>query len=469
MNKNRCDILIHNGQLVTMNAARTIYPSGAVAVTNSRIVEVGADAELRPKYDAGETIDAAGAIVHPGFIDAHNHIVHTTCRGVFGNIHDVDASTIKFADWKADVTPDDEAAATAMASLEMLQSGFTMFIEPGTLFSTEAAAAEVERVGLRALFAPPYIWDRRETLAAMPGLESPRLMARAPVDRDRALGLLDAELHRNQDPNALVRGFVFVYGVGTASPELLQAAHACARDSNVPLHLHAGYAPGEGEIYRSVTGISQLVHLQELGVLDHNTVIVHANLLDQDEEAAIQESGCQIVWSPISFFSLGIARTAEFRMAARHRRGIPVSLAVDGAFDCTPAELMQAAHFAARVGNDPVSPSDLLEMQTLNAAAAAGLQTELGSLEPGKRADIVVRSPRAAGAYPANNPVHLLALTLGNGSVDTVLVNGEVVLRRGRSTRVDELEIAQAVTASVAQRAQRLGIDPGSEWPLAQA
>ncbi len=469
MNKNRCDILIHNGQLVTMNAARTIYPAGAVAVTNSRIVEVGADAELRPKYDAGETIDAAGAIVHPGFIDAHNHIVHTTCRGVFGNIHDVDASTIKFADWKADVTPDDEAAATAMASLEMLQSGFTMFIEPGTLFSTEAAAAEVERVGLRALFAPPYIWDRRETLAAMPGLESPRLMARAPVDRDRALGLLDAELHRNQDPNALVRGFVFVYGVGTASPELLQAAHACARDSNVPLHLHAGYAPGEGEIYRSVTGISQLVHLQELGVLDHNTVIVHANLLDQDEEAAIQESGCQIVWSPISFFSLGIARTAEFRMAARHRRGIPVSLAVDGAFDCTPAELMQAAHFAARVGNDPVSPSDLLEMQTLNAAAAAGLQTELGSLEPGKRADIVVRSPRAAGAYPANNPVHLLALTLGNGSVDTVLVNGEVVLRRGRSTRVDELEIAQAVTASVAQRAQRLGIDPGSEWPLAQA
>ena len=469
MSENACDLLISNGQIVTMDAARTIYASGAVAVTGSRIVEVGATAELRPKYDAGQTIDAAGAIVHPGFIDAHNHIVHTTCRGVFGNIHDVDASTIKFADWKADVTSQDEADATAMAALEMLQSGFTMFIEPGTLFSTDVAAEAVERVGMRALFAPPYIWDRRETLAAMPGLESPRLMARAPVDRDRALGLLDAELHRNQDPDALVRGFVFVYGVGTASPELLQAAHACARANDVPLHLHAGYAPGEGEIYRSITGLSQLVHLHELGVLDENTFIVHANLLDDDEEAAIQESGCQIIWSPISFFSLGIARTADFRMSARHRRGIPVSLAVDGAFDCTPAELMQAAHFAARVGDDPVSPSELLEMQTLNAAAAAGLQAELGSLETGKRADIVIRSPRAAGAYPANNPVHLLALTMGTGSVDTVLVNGQVVLRRGRSTRVDELEIAQAVTASVAQRAQRLGIDPGSEWPVAQA
>ncbi|MDE0142445.1 MAG: amidohydrolase family protein [Caldilineaceae bacterium] len=468
MSKNACDLLISNGLVITMDAARTIYTTGAVAVTDSHIVEVGADDELRSKYDAGQTIDAAGAIVHPGFIDAHNHIVHTTCRGVFGNIHDVDASTIKFADWKADVTAQDESAATAMAALEMLQSGFTMFIEPGTLFSTDAAAAAVERVGMRALFSPPYIWDRRETLAAMPGLESPRLMARAPVDRDRAIGLLDAELHRNQDADALVRGFVFVYGVGTASPELLQAAHDCARANNVPLHLHAGYAPGEGEIYRSVTGINQLVHLHELGVLDANTVIVHANLLDDDEEVAIQESGCQIVWCPISFFSLGIARTAEFRMAARHRRGIPVSLAVDGAFDCTPAELMLAAHLAARVGDDPVSPSDLLHMQTLNAAAAAGLQSELGSLEPGKLADIVIRSPRAAGAYPANNPVHLLALTMGTGSVDTVLVNGEVVLRNGRSTRIDELEINRAVTASVAARAKRLGIFPGSEWPVEQ-
>ena len=98
-------------------------------------------------------------------------------------------------------------------------------------------------------------------------------------------------------------------------------------------------------------------------------------------------------------------------------------------------------------------------MQILNAAAAAGLQAELGSIEPGKRADIVVRSPRAAGSYPANNPVHLLALTLGTGSVDTVLVNGEVVLRDGRSTRVDELEISRAATASVAERAKRLGVN----------
>ncbi len=464
----KCDLLIQSGQVLTMDAERRIISPGAVAIAGARILAVGPDAELRRRFDARETLDAEGGIVHPGFIDAHNHIVHTTCRGVFSNIFDVDAAAIKFADWKADVTPEDEAAATAMAAVEMLGSGFTMFIEPGTLFSTRAAAEAVERVGMRALFSPPYLWDRRETLAAMPGLESDSLTARVPIDSARALGQLDAELYRNRNPEALVRGFVFVYGVGTASPELLQDAHACARAAGVPLHLHAGYSPGEGEIYRKVTGVSQLVHLQQLGVLDEHTVIVHANLLDEDEETAIRATGCQIVWCPVSFFSLGIARSAHFRMTERHRAGVTVALGVDGAFDCTPAELMRAAHFAARVCDEPLPADALLEMQTINAAAAAGLDTELGSLEPGKRADVVVRSPRAAGAFPANNPLHLLALTIGNGSVDTVLVNGDVVFRNGRPTRVDELEISRAVTESVIARARRLNIDPGPAWPVAR-
>ena len=123
MNKSKCDVLIHNGQIITMDRERRIYSQGAVAVTGSRIVEVGTDADLRQRFDAKETMDAEGGIVHPGFIDAHNHIVHTSCRGV-GNVRDANPSPVNFADWKAGVTDEDEAAATAMASLEMLRSGF---------------------------------------------------------------------------------------------------------------------------------------------------------------------------------------------------------------------------------------------------------------------------------------------------------------------------------------------------------
>lgn len=461
-----CDLLIRNGQVITMDSERRIYRPGAVAITGSRIVEVGRDADLTARLEAKQTVDAGGGIVHPGFIDAHNHIVHTSCRGVFGNIHETSSLPINFADWKAGVTEDDESAATAMACLEMLRCGFTMFIEPGSLFSTEAAAEAVERVGIRALVAPLYLWDRRECFEAMPALESPSLMARAPIDLARSLAQLDAELHRNDDPEALVRGYVFVYGVGTGSPELLQAAHACARDNKVPLHLHAGYVPEEGEIYRALNGTSQVVHLHELGVLDQHTVVVHANALDEDEEAAVHKSGCQIVWCPTAFFSLGIGGRARFKMAERYRRGVRVSLGTDGAFDCTPGDTMQAAHFAGQTYADPLSPGALLEMQTINAATAAGLDAELGSLEVGKRADVVVRSPKAAEAYPANNPLHLLALTLGSGTVKAAVVNGEVVFNEGRSTRVDEPEVYRRVSASVAARAQRLGVDLAPEWPI---
>ena len=466
MTKSTCDILIHNGQILSMDSERRIYRPGAVAITGSRITDVGVDAELRPRFDARQTIDAEGGIVHPGFIDAHNHIVHTSCRGVFGNVHDAGSSPVNFADWKAGVTDEDEAAATAMAGLEMLRSGFTMFIEPGSLFSTDAGAEAVERVGLRALFAPLYLWDRRETFEAMPALESESLVARAPIDLDRSLGQLDVELHRNNDPEALVRGYVFVYGVGTASPELLQAAHACARDNNVALQLHAGYVPKEAEIYRAMSGASQLVHLRELGVLDENTAIIHANVLDEAEETAVHESGCQVVWCPTAFFSLGMGRGANFKMAERYRRGIRVSLGTDGAFDCTPGENMLAAHHVSQTYGELLSPEALLEMQTINGAAAAGLGTELGSLESGKRADLVVRSARGAEAYPDNNPVHRLALTMGTGSVDTVLVNGEVVFSGGHSTRVDETEVYRTVSDSVVARAKRLGIDLGPEWPI---
>ena len=105
-------------------------------------------------------------------------------------------------------------------------------------------------------------------------------------------------------------------------------------------------------------------------------------------------------------------------------------------------------------------------MQTVNGAAAAGLNKELGSLELGKRADIVIRSAQVPEAYPSNNPIHRLALTMGTGSVETVLVNGKIVFRDGHSTQVDETEAYQSVSKSVFERSTRLGAEPGYRWPV---
>jgi cytosine/adenosine deaminase-related metal-dependent hydrolase len=464
MAKTTCDLLIRNAQVVSMDASRTIYCPGAVAVSGRRIVEVGADGIVSERVQASEVIDADSGIVHPGFIDAHNHIVHTSCRGVFKNV--LDANTpVKFADWKADVTDEDEAAATAMACLEMLRGGFTMFIEPGSLFSTSAAARAVERVGIRALFSPLYLWDTRAQFDAIPALESDSLMARALIDYERSVSALDQELHRNREPDALVRGYIFVYGEGTGSPALLEAAKKCADDNQVPMHLHAGYVPMGADIYRSMTGSSQIVDLMELGVLDRNTVLVHANVLSEADEQAVRDSGCQIVWCPAAFLSLGIS-DASFQMAKRYRDGVSISLAADGAFDSPSSACMLAARFVSQTYADPLPPEALLEMQTTNAAAAAGMDEEIGSIEVGKRADIVIRDSYAAEGYPDNNPVHSLALIMGQGSVRTVFVDGRRVLDEGRATLVEEREVYRQVCDSVRVRAARLSVDAGPAWPV---
>ena len=129
-------------------------------------------------------------------------------------------------------------------------------------------------------------------------------------------------------------------------------------------------------------------------------------------------------------------------------------------------ETMRAARFESTAFADPLSPGALLEMQTINAASAAGMEAELGSLAPGKRADVVIRSAQLAEAYPDNNPTHILALTMRAGSVETVLVNGEIVFSGGHSTRVDEAEVYRTVSNFVVARAKRLNIDLKSKWPI---
>tara|TARA_B000000460_G_scaffold188985_1_gene136179 strand:- start:269 stop:1678 length:1410 start_codon:yes stop_codon:yes gene_type:complete len=466
MNKKKCDLLIRNACIVSMNSSRTIFSPGAVAISKSRIVDVGSDNKITQRIEAKEIIDAKGGIVHPGFIDAHNHIVHTSCRGVFKNVHDIKNSQINFADWKAGVTEEDETDATIMACLEMLRGGFTMFIEPGSLFSTKAAAKAVERVGIRAMFAGLYLWDRPEPFVAIPSLKSHSLMARAPIDSKRSLDSIDAELYRNSDPNALVKGYVFVYGEGTASPTLLQAAKNCANQHKVPMHLHAGYVPKGSDIYKATTGKTQLEHLNELKVLDNDTVLVHANVLDEQEEEILRYNNTQVVWCPSAFFSLGMGVNFSFQMIKRHRDGITISLGADGTFDTPPSECMRTAHLQSQIYGDSIDPHILLEMQTINAAKAAGMDHDIGSIEIGKKADIVVRDYRVAESFADNNPIHVLALNLGQGSVHTVLVNGHKVFENGFSTIIDEHEAHRRLSLSIRQRAIRLSHGLDLVWPI---
>ena len=462
----RCDLLITNGTVITMDAGRRVLAKGAVAVTGRRISAVGPERSILPKYRARRTIDAGGGVVHPGFIDPHVHVVHGTCRGIFGDALGEAPRKVNFADWKADVRPREEHAAAVFAGLEMLHNGFTCFIEPGTVFDCDAVAAATEQVGLRGLLAGTYVWDQIEIMKQLGPLDSALLYGRAPPKLERCLDEMGKQLWRNADPDALVRGFVMIYGTGTASDELERAAHALARSADAPFHQHESYLPSAYGFDKERLGHSRLIHLHELGVLDGHSTLIHMNVIEDDDVSAILDSGANLVWCPFSYLHFGMSDRVRCRLPELMRRGANVALAIDITTDASVGASAAAAFLAAGNARTPIGPEDILEMQTVRAARVAGLAREIGNLEPGKRADIVIRSPLAPEVQPAVNPVHQLALLSSASSIDTVIVDGRIVLRNGRSTRVDEAEAYATVKKTVERRMRRLGLSPSVSWPV---
>jgi 5-methylthioadenosine/S-adenosylhomocysteine deaminase len=210
---------------------------------------------------------------------------------------------------------------------------------------------------------------------------------------------------------------------------------------------------------------SRFVHFAELGVLGPNTTFVHMNLINDDEVGPIVESGLSIVWCPLAYVSRGTTLRKHTRIPAMKERGVNVALGTDSARQSSAGDAgFLALQLAGGAGYKTVS-EDIFEMMSIGGAKAAGLQGLIGTLEPGKRADIVVRSTNAAELMPGIDPAHQL-VTVGHGpNADTVLVNGRVVLRGGSAAMVDEDEIYLKARKSVGQVIARLGLSLPGLWP----
>ena len=458
-----CDLILRNGVVVTVDAQRRVIDRGAIAITGNSILAVGPEAEVLARYHAVRVLDAGGGIVHPGFIDAHNHIVHNTCRGIFGDGIDPPPA-VSFADWKADVTAADETAATQNAALEMLRTGFTMFVEPGSVFDCDAVAAAVEEVGMRALLAGCYLWDQVEVMKFLGGLDSQTLYKRTPPTLDRCLAELGNQLHRNKDPDALVRGFIAVYGLGTASDELERAARALSDAEGVAFHQHEAYIPAATRGDEDRIGGSRISRLVRIGALGPRSTLVHMYVLRDSDIAEFSTTGASVVWCPAAYQQLGISAEAPCRVPDLLAHGVTVAIGTDGGRDCTIGDAGPAGFMVSSSIGKPVSPGAILEMQTIQAARVAGMADLIGSLEAGKRADIVVRRADLAECLPAVNPVHQLALTMRAGTVATVLVNGREIVRDGHCITVDEAAVMARAQQTIRERMARLGLRPQRYW-----
>jgi cytosine/adenosine deaminase-related metal-dependent hydrolase len=449
-----CDLLVHGGVVLTADAEDTIIPDGAVAIVGTRILAAGRSEELQRRCRARETIDARGGIVHPGFIDAHIHISQYTSRSVLPRM---EATAVTMGDWKAALRPEDEHASATLAAVDYLRSGYTGFVDPGTIFEPDAVAAVAEEVGIRIWLTDPYIADRGQLLGEHnPDLVSPGFLARWPKDTDEALKRLGRELGRNEDRDGLVQGFIGLYGEDTASPELYAAALDIARRTGVQFQEHRGYNPKPYRERQAAAGRSAIQALAEAGVLGPGTTFVHMNVVHAGDVRLLTDSRTAVVWCPYSQLRMMGTGEAEPRMRELARAGCAVGLATDIPRTVNFDALGTLAAANAAACGTPLHPSEFLRMRTVAAAATVGAH-DVGRLAPGMRADIVIRSPDVSETLGLDHAMETAVLGLGTPPA-AVIVNGKVVLKEGVPLRVDPAAAARAAHRSARSLLRRIGL-----------
>ena len=329
----------------------------------------------------------------------------------------------------------------------MLCSGVTMFADPGTAHQPDVIANAVEGLGMRASLAAPWLMDG-------PGASFGDI-GEAAFDRGRSIDLLGSQLWRNKDANALVRGHVSLYGLASQSDELALAGKAVADENGVMFNMHQSQAADDARYDDQRFGRHPLVHYADIGLLGESCVFVHMNVLRDDEIEPVVNSGMSIVWSPMNTWFYGTRQRFRNRIPELFHRGVNVSIGADLCKAIGFGDQLYTAYVMARDQGDFLSIEDVLQIQTINGAKALGLADRLGSLEPGKRADIVVRNNDLPDAWPRINMERVQLLLSRSKSVDTVIVDGRIVVKDGRHTLMDQnvvYDLAQKAAERIVER-----------------
>jgi 5-methylthioadenosine/S-adenosylhomocysteine deaminase len=438
-----CDVLIRDAVILTVDAQDTILEDGAIAIRDGLIVEVGPHSEVTPRYDAARMINANGGVVHPGFIDAHVHVSQYTSRSVLSRMVGRAAT---MGDWKSLLTPEDEHASAALAALDYLRSGYTAFVDPGTIFEPDAVAAACEELGIRAWLTDPYVADLGPALAQKyPEFANARFIARWPRNLDDALHRLGSQLFRNRALRSRVRAFIGLYGEGTDSDALFRAAMDIARANGVQMQKHLGYSPTVYREQEQSVGVCMTDHLERLGLLDPALTLIHMNVVRQPEIALLAERGVRLVWCPYGQLQMIGRSGAEPRMPELWRAGVSVGIGSDIARATHVAALGTMASACAVASGFAASGTEILRARTMGSAASVGAETEVGSIEVGKRADVVVRHANSAEHLALDHALEA-GVIAGPNSIAAVLVDGNLVVERG--------ELLTGDAASIIARAQ---------------
>ena len=429
--KEAVDIVVTDGIVVTMDGNRSIYDDGAVAVTGDTIVAVGSRSAIEAAYTGRQTIEAKGKLVVPGWINGHTHVPMTLFRG----LHD----DVTLDDWLRKYIFPAEAKnvneefvrwGTRLAAAEQIRAGVTTFAD--MYYFEDAVAEETKAAGMRGVLG--------ETLLDFP----------APDNKSEAAMLEYTEKFlKKWQGDPLIHAAPAPHSIYTCSRKTLQDAAALARKYHAPILIHVAEMKKELDDSEKQNGATPVEYLDKLGILGPDVVAAHCIFVNETDRKILARRQVGCVHNPSSNMMLasGVSPVPEMRAV-----GVAVGLGTDGpAGSNNDLDLMEEIDLAAKLAKitkmDPraLNAQAVVEMATIDGARALHMEKEIGSLEKGKKADLILITLDTANAVPMYDVYAQLAYALKASDVETVMIGGRIVMRNRKLLTVnEELAIAKA-------------------------
>jgi len=460
-------VYIRGGILITVDKERRIIKDGGIVIEGNRIVKVGKREDLDKDYlhHTDIVIDASRKIVMPGLIDLHVHMAQAMIRGM--------AQYVRLIPWLKDYvwplqghyTTDDGKTSALLCMLEMIKSGTTTFLEVGISgrYGMEGIAKAVEEIGMRGVLGR-HVMDQ-------PGYALEESIIHPGLVETKEYGMKEV-LHMYQRWHGK-HGRIFIWFAprtpGAVTIETYKEIVAKAKELGIGITMHLAEVKEDVEYFKKEFNCKPVEFCQKIGMLGSNVVLAHVVWVDDEEIQLLAKTGTHVAHNPSCNMKLGSGLTPVAKML---KAGVNVGLGCDGGPSNDNYDLIEEMKIAALgqalINMDPkaITAEEVIEMATIRGAKALGLDKEIGSIEEGKKADIILIDYWKPHLVPMLNPVTHIVYAAQGQDVDTVIIDGKIIMQNRKILTVDEEKILEEAEKRGFNVIKRAGIKPIIHWKI---
>lgn len=449
------DIIIKDSTIITMDEQRTIISGGSIAIQNENIVEIGIAKELLEKYPGAKVIDAHGKIVMPGFVNTHDHMFQGLIKGLGDDRVLIDWFRHVTGPSSVQLTPEDCYIAGMLGCLESIRSGATtvvdyMYPHARPDLSEPIIKAMIES-GIRGIYGRGFIDSGKDEGIPQELIEN---------SSDALEDARQLYSRYNGYNNGMISVWLTPIVIWGLSTEALKDVRSLASETGMKISLHIAETPYEVENANKRFGMSELSYLAETNFLGPDVLAVHCVYLNQRDIRILKHFDVKVSHNPISnmYLSSGVAPIPEMIMS-----GITVGLATDGAASNNNQNMLQTLKFTsllhkvATKDSTVITAEKVFEMSTIDGARAVGLSDYIGSIEVGKKADLIILNLNNPFVIPVHNPVSAITYSSTGSEVETVMINGQLVMENNKVLTFDEADILEKVKIAADNLSERAG------------